>query len=160
MRILLLLPALTLALVSAYGCGGSSSSSSGAGGSHGTTSNGTGTDPCAGLGCATFPGTLTLSVVDGMGQPVADPTFTEQGHPISAVCETDAGMIIQDAGTCGAWVFDQLSVGAQTITVGAPGYEPAMVSFTLQGPAGCCGKGPDVSQTVTLQPAPADAGAG
>jgi hypothetical protein len=57
-------------------------------------------------------------------------------------------------------VFDQLSIGVQTITVGAPGYEPAMVSVSINGPAGCCGTGPAVSKTVTLQPAPADAGSG
>jgi hypothetical protein len=155
MRFRLLLT-LFLALVSASSCGGNASS--GAGGSTGTSSTGSGTNSCEGLGCASFPGTLTLAVVDGMGQPVADPTFTEQGHSLAGVCETDAGMVISDAGTCGSWVFDQLSTGAQTITVGAPGYAPATISVTLQGPAGCCGMGPPVSRTVTLQRSPSDAG--
>ena len=150
-----LLPALVLALIPASGCG--SGTSSGAGGST-STGISTGTDPCAGLGCASSPGPLTLEVVDGMGQPVADPVFTEQGQPLAGVCETDAGMVILDAGTCGSWLFSQLPEGPHTIMVSAPGYAPATVSVTIQGPAGCCGTGPAVDRTVMMQPSPADAG--
>jgi hypothetical protein len=156
-----LLPTIVIALISA--CGGGSNTSTGAGGGTSTGTMGStssGTDSCAGLGCASEPGPLLLAVVDGMGQPVADPTFTEQGHPLAGVCETDAGVIIADAGTCGSWVLDQLAMGPHTITVSAPGYEPASVSVMIQGPAGCCGMGPAVSSTVTLQPSPADAGTG
>ena len=155
MRVVLLL-ALVLALIPASGCG--TGASSGAGGSTGTSTTGTDTNSCAGLGCASFPGPLTIEVSDGMGQPVAFPTFTEQGHALAGVCETDAGMVIADAGSCGSWVFDQLPMGPHTITVSAPGYEPATVSVTIQGPTGCCGQGPAVDRAVTLQRSPADAG--
>jgi hypothetical protein len=151
-----LLPVLVLALIPASGC---SSTPSGAGGS---TSSGTGgstsTDPCAGLGCASMPGPLTLEVVDGMGQPVADPVFTEQGHALAGLCETDAGMILPDAGTCGSWLFDQLAMGPHTIVVSAPGYAPTTVSVTIQGPAGCCGQGPAVDRSVMMAHSAADAG--
>jgi hypothetical protein len=160
MRILLLLPALVVALVSAYGCSGGGSTSSGAGGSTGTSTS-TGLDSCEGVICAPPTEPLTLVVVDDMGQPVADPTFTEYGQPLKGVCETDAGPAIpQDAGTCISWNFYQLSPGGHTITVSAPGYEPTMFSFTFQGsmmPPFCSCPVP-VSDTVTLQRSPADAG--
>jgi hypothetical protein len=146
-----LLLTLVLALVPASACSGGGSS--GTGGS-------TNTNPCAGLGCASGPGTLTLEVVDGAGQPVVGPQFTEQGHAVDGLCETDAGMVVIDAGACASWVFQTLSIGAHTITVSAPGYDPATVSASIQGPAGCCGQGPAVNQTVTLQHSPTDAGAG
>jgi hypothetical protein len=149
--------ALALALVPVLACGSGGGASSAAGGST-SSSTGTGTNSCAGLGCAVFPGPLTLEVVDGMGAPVAGPQFAEQGHALTGVCETDAGVILQDAGACGSWVFMELSMGPHTITVSAPGYQPTTVSVTIQGPSGCCGEGPAVDRTVTLLPSPADAG--
>ncbi|MGH7294637.1 MAG: hypothetical protein ACRELB_06885, partial [Polyangiaceae bacterium] len=59
---------------------------------------------------------------------------------------------------CGSWHLDTLSIGAHTITVGAPGYEPQTLSVTIQGPAGCCGMGAEVDETVTLFAPHGDAG--
>lgn len=155
MRYLLLLPALAFALIHAAGCGSTTSAGAGGGATTGTT---TGTDPCAGLGCASLPGRLTLEVVDGSNQPVQGPVFTEKGQALGGVCETDAGVILPDAGSCGSWIFDELPEGPHTIQVSAPGYAPATVSVTIQGPTGCCGMGPAVDRTVVMQPSPADAG--
>jgi SH3-like domain-containing protein len=95
-----------------------------------------------------------------MNEPVADPVFQENGTTISATCENDAGLPIADAGACASWVFEQLSEGPHTIVVSAPGFSSESVGVTLQGPAGCCGQGPAVDQTVTLMPSAADAGGG
>ena len=109
----------------------------------GTGATGTGGgDPCAGLGCASFPGTLTLHVVGPTSEPVADPVFQENGATISASCEDDAGVPIADAGACVDWVFDQLSEGPQTIVVSAPGFGSQSVGVTLQGPAVLLRSGP------------------
>ncbi len=151
---LLLLPSILLVPIP-VSCG-SSSSSTGSGGSTGTGA-GTTTDPCAGLGCAVFPGPLLLQVLDGMGQPVPSPTFSEKGAPVAAMCSSDGGVV--DGGTCGTWEIDQLPLGANTITVSAPDYESTTVTVTIQGPSGCCGMGPAVSQSVTLQHATSDSGA-
>ena len=108
------------------------------------------TDPCSGLGCASMPGAAAIRVLDENGDPVASPTFTVSGHPVDAICETDAGVILEDAGTCDPWKLDTLSEGANTITVSAPGYASTTVSVTIQGPNGCCGIGPTVDATATL----------
>jgi hypothetical protein len=111
---------------------------------------GTNSDPCAGLGCATGPGTLVVGVLDAGGTPVAGVTFTESGQSLQAYCESDAGQILTDAGACDAWHLDTLSVGPHSILVSAPGYASQTIDVTIQGPAGCCGRGPEVDKTVTL----------
>jgi hypothetical protein len=161
MRILLLLPAIVLPFVSASACGGVVSTTSGAGGS-------TGTSTCLG-GCDMPPitvGTLTLQVVDGMGQPVADPTFTEGGQTLNfGGSANDAGYCLSDAGPCGLWSTG-LESGSHTITVGAPGYEPTTVTVLVPlsqsnycFPCDCLPGYCEATYTVTLQPSPADAGA-
>jgi hypothetical protein len=118
-------------------------------------------DPCAGLGCAFGPGTLVVRVVDSSGASIASPTFSEGAQSLSAVCETDAGQVVMDAGTCDAWHFDTLSIGSHTITVSAPGYGGKTITAQISGPSGCCGRGPEVDETVTLDVAPqSDAGDG
>jgi len=113
------------------------------------------TDPCAGLGCAFGPGPLVIHMTGG----VASPTFSENGQTLAAYCETDAGQIVLDAGSCDLWRIDTLSIGAHTITISAPGYASTTISVTISGPSGCCGQGPEVDKTVTLV-ALADAGDG
>ena len=140
----------TVAAALVVACGTSGSS----------TSNDAGGNPCEGLGCASGPGELVIQVVDAAGTPIASPTFTESGRPLSAFCETDGGQIIPDASVCGAWRVDVLSIGQHTITVGAPGYPMSQtIMVSVSGPMGCCGRGPDVDVTVTLyQPHGGDAG--
>jgi hypothetical protein len=159
-RLLSVLVASVAVSAVAAACGGSSGSGSGGdGGSSSSGSSGSsGGDPCAGLGCASEPGTLVVQVVDAVNAPVASPGFTENGNTLQAYCETDAGQILDDAGTCGAWHLDTLSIGPHVITVAAPGYEPQTLSVTIRGPAGCCGQGPEVDQTVTLVAPHGDAG--
>ncbi len=141
-------------------CGSSSSNpTAGGGGGGGGVGAGGGGDPCAGLGCASDPGPLIVAVLNAAGSPVASPTFTENGRRLSIDCETDGGQILLDAGECGAWHVDEFSVGAHTITVSAAGYASQTINVTIQGPAGCCGQGPEVDQTVTLS-ATSDAGDG
>jgi len=55
-----------------------------------------------------------------------------------------------DASLCGSWHVQAYAIGAHVITVSAPGYQPQTFSVTIQGPAGCCGQGPKVDETVTL----------
>jgi hypothetical protein len=133
------------ASVASVGC-----SSSDSGGS-GTTDTGTG-NPCEGLGCESAPGTLVVKVHDVSGADVASPTFTEKGAKLSASCPspTDTG-----AGLCASgWSFGigSLSLGPHTIDVTAPGFDTQTIDATIQGPAGCCGIGPEVDRTVILTP--------
>ena len=159
-RLLSVLVAAVAASTLAAACG--SSSGTGSGGDGGSSSSegssSSGGDPCAGLGCASGPGTLVVQVVDAADAPVAAPSFTEKGQTLQAYCETDGGQILADASTCGGWHLDTLSIGPQVITVAAPGYEPQTLSVTIQGPAGCCGRGPEVDETVTLVAPHGDAG--
>ncbi len=116
-------------------------------------------NPCEGLGCASGPGQLVIQVIDAAGRPIASPTFTENGRPLSAYCETDGGQILLDASVCGAWRIDVLSIGQHTITVGAPGYPMSQtIMVSVSGPMGCCGRGPDVDETVTLYQPHGEAG--
>jgi hypothetical protein len=122
----------------------SSSDSSGS-----TTDTGTG-NPCEGLGCTSMPGILVVKVHDASGADVPSPTFTEKGAKLAASCAspTDAGPDVCPAG----WTFPNLFEGPHTIVVTAPGFDTQTITVTIQGPAGCCGIGPEVDQTVTLTP--------
>jgi hypothetical protein len=132
-------------VVAAVGACGSSGSPQGTdGGSDGSK------NPCEGLGCASFPGKLTLRVLDSQTMtPIEMPTFTEMSKKLVAVCSSpDAGA---DGGSsCAAWEFANLWQGAHTISVEAMGYQPSTVQVMIKGPAGCCGQGPDVDQNVLL----------
>ena len=135
-------------------CGSSNDAGTPLGGDGGTTDGGSKSDgggnPCDGLGCASMAGPVQIRVLDESGSPISSPTFEANGIPGQAVCETDAGQIIEDAGTCDPWTLDQLPFGSITISVSAPGYEPAAVTVTVSGPSGCCGIGPTVETSVTL----------
>jgi hypothetical protein len=128
-------------------------------GTSGSSSHDDGGDPCAGLGCASGPSPLVVQVVNAVGSPVASPTFAEKGQPLQADCETDGGQILVDASVCGAWHVLAGSIGPHVITVSAAGFEPQTFDAMLQGPAGCCGLGPEVDVTVTLVAPHADSGA-
>jgi hypothetical protein len=115
----------------------------------GTTDTGNG-NPCEGLGCASMPGKLVVKVQDVSGAEVPSPTFTEKGAKLEAYCESssDAG-----AGLCpSGWTFLYLSLGPHTVDVTAPGFDTEEISASIQGPAGCCGIGPEVDQMVKLTP--------
>lgn len=103
-------------------------------------------NPCEGLGCASGAGRLTLHVVDStFMQPIAKPTFTENGQPVAANCAMN-----DDAGACTAWGFPNLYIGPHTIVVHAMNALDATIMVTLSGPNGCCGFGPDVDKTVVM----------
>ncbi len=106
--------------------------------------------PCAGLGCASMVGALQIRVLDSDGNPVPLPTFSIDGRTLEAICENDAGEILQDAGTCDPWIINTLGEGSNTFIVSAVGYDPQNVTVTLAGPTGCCGIGPTVDSSVTL----------
>jgi hypothetical protein len=103
-------------------------------------------DSCAGLGCPSGSGTLTLQVLDTQtGAPVAgEVTFTAMGQPLHFMCS-----VFGDLGAaCPSWTFSY--EGTYDAVVQAAGYADGAIHFVLTGPAGCCGKGPDVSDTVKL----------
>jgi hypothetical protein len=117
--------------------------------SGGTTDTGNG-NPCEGLGCASLPGKLVVKVQDVTGAEVPSPTFTEKGAKLTPYCESssDAG-----AGLCPmGWAFATLFEGPHTIDVTASGFDTQEFTASIQGPAGCCGIGPEVDQTVKLTP--------
>jgi hypothetical protein len=103
---------------------------------------------CAGLGCPSMPGTLTLLVLDRATQkPVgADLTFTTMARALPFYCSTP-----EDAGTvCPSWTLSY--IGDFDVEVTAPGYKTGTIHVTIEGPAGCCGRGPDTSATLVLAP--------
>jgi hypothetical protein len=100
-------------------------------------------DPCAGLGCASGSGRLLLQVHDASGAPIANPTFGSY----SASCSMPA-----DAGPCPEWIFEGLNLGNNAITISAAGFQSKTIMVDAMGPTGCCGRGPDISQTITLTP--------
>lgn len=118
-------------------------------------------DPCAGLGCAVGPPSVTLAIQDGAGAPVPSPFFSEGGKQLMFLCMSygqDAGAgdaAAGDAGDagpgqpCAKWrlVF---SAGKHSITVDAQGYVSQTLDVELQGPVGCCGQGEQLEMTVTL----------
>jgi hypothetical protein len=94
-----------------------------------------------------MPGKLVVKVNDASGAPVRAPTFTESGRSLTASCGEDAGA------TCpSGWTLELLPQGPHTIVVGATELSSKTISVTIQGPAGCCGQGPEVDETVTLAP--------
>ncbi len=129
-------------------CGTASSPNDG-GGPDGSSLDGS-KNPCEGLGCASFPGTLTLHVLDRTTMaPVDAPKFSELPVPLTAVCKAaDAGA---DGGSsCASWEIQGLGIGSHVISVTAPGYQFGSALADIRGPSGCCGKGPDVDQNVLL----------
>ena len=110
-------------------------------------------DPCGGLGCASSPGSLYLTVTDAAtSAPIANPTFTVQmasrpGNPVAITPTCTMG----SNPTCGEWLFPLLDVGSDTVTVTAHGYDMSSITVQINGPTGCCGQGPDVRQSVGLR---------
>lgn len=129
-----------LLLALAAACGGTTNV--GDGGADGAADGSK--NPCDGLGCAVGVGTLTIKALDAQSMMPVAATFTEGATKLVGTCSADAG------GVCAAWQFPNLSIGAHTITVQAPGYKDASLAVTMSGPSGCCGRGPDVDKTVLM----------
>jgi hypothetical protein len=91
---------------------------------------------------------LDLLVTDAtMGQPIAGVTFTEAGAPLALTCRDGAA----DAGACGDWGTSTPDPGTHTVTVSAPGFASAEVSYTIAEPQ-ACGCGSTTTVTVKLSP--------
>jgi hypothetical protein len=105
-------------------------------------------DPCGGLGCASGPGTLTLTVLDQFSkQPVSGMIeFSDANGKLPFVCS----VVVDATMPCPSWKFSQ--IGGFDVTVRAPGYSDGMIHVLVQGPAGCCGLGPDTSDSMDLHP--------
>lgn len=130
--------------VAVAACGSTVSGSDGGGNDAGGTDGKKG--PCDGLGCASGPGTLTVHMKDAQTmQALTMASFTEAGKPASASCKVDQQMMCT-----GDWVFQNLFIGPHTIEARSPGHAPKTFTVTISGPAGCCGLGPDVEETVLL----------
>src|SRR5690348_10718878 len=90
-------------------------------------------DPCAGLGCATFEGSLTLRVRSGAsGEAIAMPRFAEAGKALTASCDApllDGSTPDGGAAPCGAWVF--YWSGHHVVEVSAPGFVTASVTVDI-----------------------------
>ena len=115
-------------------------------GEHG--SSGPDADDCGERGCASFPGTLTLTVLDATtNQPVAGTlTFTSGPQTLPFVCS----VVVDPGVACPAW---QLSYeGAFDVDVAAPNYQTGTIHILIEGPAQCCGVGPNSSASLSLQP--------
>ncbi|MGH7282425.1 MAG: carboxypeptidase-like regulatory domain-containing protein [Polyangiaceae bacterium] len=112
-------------------------------------------DPCANLGCASMAGPLLIRVLDSNGTPIPSPSFYADSRSVAepAVCETDAGQILEDAGSCDPWTIDTLGPGSHSLMISAVGYKSVFTNVTLNGPSGCCGIGPATDATITLQSA-------
>lgn len=106
-------------------------------------------DHCAGRGCATLSGQLTVTVLDAMTQmPIAvQPTFTTPIYsgPLAFTCSAAVT-------PCPSWVLGpQAALGySLELHTSAPGYMPATTTVQFQMPVDCCGAGPDVATTITL----------
>src|SRR6266511_3910861 len=99
---------------------------------HGSSTPG---DDCGERGCASLPGTLTLTVLDrGTQQPVPGTlTFTASGQPLPFVFSA----VVDPGVPCPSW---QLSYeGAFDVAVSAAGYQPDTIHLQIDGPAQCCG---------------------
>lgn len=130
---------LAITLIATFGCDG------------GAPDSGPDPDPdeCDGLGCASFPGTLTLTVLDSAtGEPVPGELdfVAEVGGPLPFVCSA----VVDEGEACPSWLLSYQ--GRFDIEVTAPGYEPGFVEVLIEGPAGCCGTGPDSSASLELDP--------
>ncbi len=107
-------------------------------------------DLCAGRGCETASGLLTLTVLDAatMTPVSSQPSFLSSGYdgPMPFGCSAATS-------PCPSWQLAPSSAlvgGTYTIDVVVAGYTTGQVTVTLAGPTSCCGAGPDVSATVTL----------
>jgi hypothetical protein len=112
---------------------------------HGSASSG---DDCGERGCASLPGTLTLTVLDSTtNQPVAGtPTFTAGPQTLPFACS----VVVDPGAACPAW---QLSYeGAFDVAVAAAGYQTGTIHVVIEGPAACCGVGPNSSASLSLVP--------
>jgi len=112
---------------------------------HGSSPTG---DDCGERGCASLPGTLTLTVLDRVTQqPVPGTlTFTASGQPLPFNCSA----AVDPSVPCPSW---QLSYeGAFDVAVAATGYQTDTIHIQIDGPAQCCGTGPNTSASLELAP--------
>ena len=106
-------------------------------------------DDCGDRGCASFPGTLTLTVTDRTTQqPVAGTlSFTDASGTLPFVCSA----AVDPATTpCPSWQL--MYEGAFDVTVSAASYQPGTIHVVIEGPAACCGAGPDSTASLALVP--------
>jgi hypothetical protein len=106
---------------------------------------------CDGRGCATGPGTLSLTVLDAAtSQPIDGQlmaTSSTYEGPLPFMCSTAAS-------PCPSWELAAgplgLSSGSLQITLSASGYQPLVYTAMLSEPTGCCGWGDTTFATVSL----------
>jgi hypothetical protein len=108
-------------------------------------------DVCGGLGCASGPGVLTITVVDSVTQlPVKGMLmFSTGAQQVPFACSTATIDPTKDA--CPSWQTQTL-FGGFDIVASVTGYHPGTVHVIVEGPAGCCGLGPPASASLALDP--------
>jgi hypothetical protein len=109
-----------------------------------------GDDDCKDLGCASVPGTFTLTVLDGSTQ-------TPVGGELMFTMATSAGpapapfaCTMVDIDPCPSWVMSL--EGSFDVSVVEPSHQAGMIHVVIEGPTGCCGTGPQTTGTLVLQP--------
>jgi hypothetical protein len=107
--------------------------------------------PCE---CPSQSGFIEIKVIDQNEASIPNPSFTENGQPLTAECDAGSGLVPDGATNCIGWrIF--LS-GYHNITITAPGYAPQVVAANITVTGGCCGTGDQIFQTVAM--APSDSG--
>jgi hypothetical protein len=93
---------------------------------------------------------LVLTLTDASdGGFIASPSFSEMTSSGTTPATAESRCATADAG-CAVYDFRLLPEGMHTLTISAPGYSSATVTFSISGPTGCCGQGPEVDKTVAL----------
>src|ERR1044071_5892516 len=105
-------------------------------------------DDCGDRGCASFPGTLTLTVTDSTTQQPVPGTLTFRDGSGTALPFACSVVMDPPATPCPSWLL--MYEGAFDVTVSAPSYQPGMIHVVIEGPAACCGAGPATSASLAL----------
>ncbi len=113
---------------------------------HGTA--GSDADKCGGLGCASGPGTLTLTLIDSTTKLAVKGTidFRDVNGKLPFACSASVGPTM----ACPSWKLSM--IGGFDVMVTAPTYRTGMIHVQIDGPAGCCGIGPDTAASLELVP--------